>query len=174
MSNPLTLSVSLAGLGALMASLPAAAKLPSAGLTYGDGVLSVPPGWIDLVQTIIAVPDWEALGIRAALIAYAADRRFRKEVAGIEVNGISVATDDRSKLMITGARLATMADPEWSTVWHGSDGNTYPVDAVGMIAISDAVQSHVNSGFATFAVVKAAIEAGEITTEAEIDAQIEV
>ena len=39
-----------------------------------------------------------------------------------------------------------------------------------MVLISDAVQAHVNAGFATFATVKAAIEAGTITTTAEIDA----
>ncbi|SFI90049.1 hypothetical protein SAMN05216304_103924 [Bosea sp. OK403] len=39
-----------------------------------------------------------------------------------------------------------------------------------MLAISDAVKTHANSGFATFATVKDGIEAGEITTTAEIDA----
>ncbi|MBX9873344.1 MAG: DUF4376 domain-containing protein [Beijerinckiaceae bacterium] len=104
------------------------------------------------------------------LVAYAADRRWQNEVGGIVVADVPVATDDRSKLMITGARVAAMADPGWSTVWHGADGNTYPVDVAAMVLISDAVQAHVNAGFATFATVKAAIEAGTITTTAEIDA----
>ncbi len=104
------------------------------------------------------------------LAAYAADVRWRKEVGGVLVSGIPIATDDRAKLMITGARVAAMADPGWTTSWHGTDGNTYPVDAAAMVAISDAVQAHVNATFATFAAVKAAIEAGEITTAAEVDA----
>lgn len=104
------------------------------------------------------------------LLAHAADLRWRKEVGGVLVGDVPVATDDRSKLMITGARVAAMADPDWSTEWHGADGATYPVDAVAMVAISDAVQAHVNDVFATFAAVKAAIEAGTITTTAEIDA----
>jgi hypothetical protein len=104
------------------------------------------------------------------LVAYAADARWRKEVGGITIAGVPVATDDRSKLMITGARVAAMADSGWSTVWHGSDGLTYPVDAAAMVVISDAVQAHVNAGFATFATVKAAIAADTITTTAEIDA----
>jgi hypothetical protein len=107
---------------------------------------------------------------KADLVAYAADRRWRQEVGGITVAGVPVATDDRSKLMITGARVAAMADSGWSTVWHGADGNTYPVDAPAMVAISNAVQAHVNGGFATFALVKAAIESGTITTLAEVDA----
>ena len=104
------------------------------------------------------------------LVDYAADRRWRKEIGGIIVAGIPVATDDRAKLMITGARVAAMADPGWTTSWHGTDGNTYPVDAAAMVTISDAVQAHVNATFSTFAVVKAAIEAGEFTTATEVDA----
>lgn len=128
----------------------------------------VAPGW-RLEGGTLVPPPVEAPS-QAVLIAYAADLRWRQEVGGIVVGGVSVATDDRAKVMITGARLAASADPEWSTVWHGADGATYPVDAAAMVAISDAVQSHVNSGFATFAAVKAGIEVGAITTSSEIDA----
>ncbi|TCR60928.1 DUF4376 domain-containing protein [Bosea sp. BK604] len=104
------------------------------------------------------------------LLAYAADRRWRQEVGGITISGVPIATDDRSKIMIMGARVAAEADPDWSTIWHGADGGTYPIDAAAIVAISDAVQAHVNQGFATFAEVKAEIEAGEITTPEEVDA----
>lgn len=104
------------------------------------------------------------------LVAYAADMRWQKEIGGIIVAGVPIATDDRSKLMITGARVAAMADPNWSTIWHGADGNTYPIDAAAMVMISDEVQAHVNATFQTFAAVKAAIDAEAITTTAEIDA----
>ncbi|MBN9443690.1 DUF4376 domain-containing protein [Bosea sp. (in: a-proteobacteria)] len=133
--------------------------------------------WADLLANIGRrkvvsgeIVAWEPPPAPVNLVAYAADRRWRKEVGGIVVADVPVATDDRSKLMITGARVAAMADPGWSTVWHGADGQTYPVDAAAMVLISDAVQAHVNAGFATFATVKAAIEAGTITTTAEIDA----
>lgn len=107
------------------------------------------------------------------LLAYAADRRWRREVGGILVGTVPVATDDRSKIMIMGARVAAAASPDWETVWHGADGQTYPINAAAMIAISNAVEAHVNATFATFATVKAEIEAGEITTLAEIDAEFE-
>nr|WP_047581392.1 DUF4376 domain-containing protein [Methylobacterium sp. ZNC0032] len=126
------------------------------------------PGW-SYADGLFVGPETQGLS-KAELTARAADRRWRQEVGGITVAGVPVATDDRAKLMITGARVAAMADPDWSTVWHGADGQTYPVDAAAMVAISDAVQAHVNSGFATFAAVKAAIEAGTITTAADIDA----
>ena len=108
--------------------------------------------------------------VRAGLVAYAADRRWQIETGGINFAGIPVATDDRAKIMIMGARVAAAADPGWETVWHGTDGKTYPLTAVSMIAISSAVEAHVNATFATFAAVKADVDAGKITTVAEIDA----
>lgn len=107
---------------------------------------------------------------RARLLAYAANRRWQNEVGGTTVGSVPIATDDRSKTMVLGARVAAAADPGWETVWHGADGQTYPLNAAAMIAISNAVEAHVNATFATFAAVKADIEAGEITTFAEIDA----
>lgn len=157
-------------------------------LVKDPGSFPLPEG-IALVESSLAQIGWswsEAEGFQppqpgpepglsqAELVAYAADLRWRLEVGGIVVGGVPVATDDRAKMMIVGARVAAMADPQWSTVWHGADGNTYPVDAAAMIAISDEVQAHVNTGFATFAAVKADIEAGTITTTAEINAAFAV
>ncbi len=104
------------------------------------------------------------------LVAYAADRRWRKEVGGIEIAGIPIMTDDRSKQMILGGRMAASVDPDWSTQWVGANGTVYPVDAAAMVAISDAVQAHVNGCFLTFATVRAQIASGETTTFQEIDA----
>lgn len=142
---------------------------PDAGFVEADSAVTVGMAYADGDFGPAPEPEPPVL-TDAELIAYAADRRWRREVGGILVGTVPVATDDRSKLMITGARLAAGADPAWSTVWHGADGQTYPVDAAAMVAISDAVQAHVNSSFATFASVKAAIDAGEITTTDEIDA----
>lgn len=101
---------------------------------------------------------------------YAAAKRWEKEVGGIEINGLTVATDDRSKTMISGARVAAMADPDFTTSWKGAGGEFVPLDAHAVIAISDAVLAHVSNCFAIEAQVLAAIEAGSITTEAQIDA----
>lgn len=106
------------------------------------------------------------------LAAYAADARWRRETGGIVVAGIAVATDDRSKMMIIGARLAAMADDHWSTIWRGVDGAAHPVDAAAMIAISDAVQAHVNQCFAAYAQIAQRIASGQITSTAAIDAAI--
>lgn len=128
----------------------------------------VQPGWAAVdggFSAPVAVPPSQE-----RLMAYAADRRWRREVGGIVIGGVPVATDDRSKIMIMGARVAAAADAGWETIWHGSDGQTYPLNAAAMIAISNAVEAHVNATFATFAAVKVDIVAGEITTLAAIDA----
>jgi hypothetical protein len=118
------------------------------------------------LDAVIAAHD----PVRSGLVAYARDKRWQVEVGGIVVGGVPVATDDRSKVMIVGARLAAQADPAWSTIWQGSDGQAYPVDAAAMLAISDGVRAHVNASFATLASVAAGIEAGTIADTAGIDA----
>lgn len=129
-------------------------------------------GWVLTDDGEITPPDVEPAPppTSADLIAHAADLRWRKETGGVTLGGIPVATDDRSKVMIIGARVAAQSDPEWTTVWHGADGSAYPLNAAAMVAISSAVEAHVNSTFATFAIVKSDIESGKITTTAEIDA----
>ncbi|WGD31192.1 DUF4376 domain-containing protein [Ancylobacter sp. WKF20] len=139
----------------LVAELVTCADEVAVGWEYTAGTFAPP---------VTAVPD------TSWLLAYAADKRWRVENGGIVAAGVPVETDDRAKLMITGSRLAAMADPLWSTVWDGADGGSYPVDAAAMVVISDAVQAHVSAAFATYATVRAAIEAGTITTISEIDA----
>lgn len=107
---------------------------------------------------------------RRALIAFAAEMRWQREVGGMVAGGVPIATDDRSKLMIAGARLAALANPGWSTRWQGRDGQSYAVDAEAILAISLAVEAHVNAAFARFAEVKDEIDAGTLTTPAQVEA----
>ena len=107
---------------------------------------------------------------REQLLAHAAAKRWRVETGGITVAGVAVATDDRAKMMIIGARSAAIADADWTTDWIGADGAIHRLDAAAMIAISDAVQAHVGAAFSAYAAILAAIEAGTITSLAEIDA----
>lgn len=127
-----------------------------------------PPGHI-----LIREADYQATPVDVSaddLVAYASSARYRKEVGGIVVADVPVATDDRSKQMILGARVAADADPDFATLWVGADGNIYPITAAAMVMISNAVMAHVAACFATFATVKAQIDAGTITTAAQIDA----
>lgn len=101
---------------------------------------------------------------------HAAQKRWEKEVGGIKLNGLVIHTDDRSKIMISGARVAAEANPNFTTQWKGADGTFVTLDAAMIMAISNAVSTHVSNCFALEAQVLAQIEAGTIRTTAEIDA----
>lgn len=104
------------------------------------------------------------------LVAYAAAKRWEKENGGINVGGAQIATDDRSKVMISGARVAAENDPDFSTEWKAADGSFVTVNAAMIVAISDAMLAHVSNCFALETRVLAQIEAETITTTEEIDA----
>jgi virulence-associated protein VagC len=108
--------------------------------------------------------------VKQSLVAHAANHRWKKEVSGIEYSGISIATDDRSKIMILGARMAAESNPKWSTMWSTANGMV-PIDAKTIVAISDVVQDHVNQCFMIYNTVLDAIASGSINTfEAVSDA----
>jgi hypothetical protein len=108
--------------------------------------------------------------LKEALIAYLKDRRWRVENAGIVAIGVPIATDDRSKMMLIGSRLAAMAAPEtYATPWAALDGTTHQFDAAQMIAVSDTALAHVQACFSLQGELWGAIEAGTITTTQEID-----
>lgn len=128
------------------------------------------PRDIEGEQTTAALQDiLTPYGMFADLKGYAANCRWRKETGGIVVSGLSVATDDRSKLLIAGARIKADANPEFTTKWKTSAGFVL-IDAATIIAISDAVLAHVDACFGAEGEVLASIEAGTITAREEIDA----
>ncbi len=107
---------------------------------------------------------------KVALVAYAADKRWQKETGGFEFNGLHIATDDRSKIMIAGAREAAKANPDFTTPWVTSTGEIAILDAAAIIAISDAVGEHVNNVFGIYSQVLPQILDGTLTDQAQIDA----
>lgn len=140
-------------------------------LPNGDALSPALEGWSneDGYSLVVHVPpDPEPEPVD--LIAYAADARWRRETGGVQFGGFTVATDDRSKLMIVGARAAAQADPDFTTEWKLPDAGFVTLDAAAIIAISDAVLAHVAESFSREAAVIAAIEDETISTPAQIDA----
>lgn len=131
------------------------------------GAIEVP----DAPPNSLMVWDGESFVVsKEQLISHAANSRFLKETGGILVGGITVTTDDRSKQMVLGARVAADANPAFSTPWVGADGSVTVINAATMIDISNAVLAHVAACFSTFAQVKEDIEAGTVSSLEEIDA----
>lgn len=109
--------------------------------------------------------------LKERLIAYAKDKRWQKEVGGIVVAGVPIATDDRSKQMIMGARIAAEADPEFTAEWDAADGQTpVTLSAVQIVAVSNAVLAHVAAVFTAYKTLNAGVLDGSIVTFEAIDA----
>ncbi len=146
-----------------------APQLP-AGVDYDGSHLEIADADAENVEALIDdIANLRSAALKSSLLVYAADKRWRVETGGIVVGGMSVATDDRSKLMITGARVKADKDAAFTTNWKTPAGFV-EIDAATIIAISNAVLDHVDASFAIEGAVLAGIEAGTITTQAQIDA----
>jgi Domain of unknown function (DUF4376) len=114
-------------------------------------------GWIEIAPAI-------------DLTSYTVQKRWEKEVGGITIGAIPVATDDRPKTMIIGARVKAEKDAAFTTPWKGANGEFVTIDATTIIVISNAVLAHVATCFAIEDAVLSGIAAGTISSVAEIDA----
>jgi hypothetical protein len=102
------------------------------------------------------------------LSAYAAGARYQKEIAGITVGGVAIATDDRSKQLIDSIRMAAQTDPNFTTQFVSGTTVT-PMTGPTVIAVSNAVSSYVASTFSVLATTLAGINGSTITTKAQVD-----
>ena len=129
----------------------------------GDEVLT---GWV------FADGAWSApvapTATKPELFAYAASKRWDVENGGISVGGVPIATDDRSKTMIMGARIKADADTGYTVRWKTAAGFV-TLAASDIVNISDAVLNHIDASFNAEADVFGLIDAGEISTTQEID-----
>jgi hypothetical protein len=101
---------------------------------------------------------WAALGntpapantlskLKEAALQALADRRWRAETRGISVNGSPVATDDKSQAKLVGACLAATLDASCSVQWKVADRGFVTLDRDQIIAIAQAVRTHVQACF---------------------------
>ncbi len=122
------------------------------------------------VQNLKVVDTWvvsdlprETIDVR--LSAALAAHRYQVETAGITFSGMTVLTDDRSKLMINGALAAAQRDQNFTTKWKTQAGFV-TLNAAQIIAVADAVAAHVSSCFEAEATVSGNI--ANYTTSAEV------
>lgn len=103
--------------------------------------------------------------VQARLLSALAARRYAVEVGGITVNGQTIATDDRAKVMANGAAAAAQKNASFTTKWKTSAGFV-TLNAAAIIAIADAVAAHVDKCFESEATVAANI--ANYTTAAQV------
>lgn len=163
-----------------------AAKLAADGQTV-ENVILVPS--IEVAADLVTIPVSEAVQIgwrlvgesfvpptlappgKADLLAYSASRRWARERGGTTVGALPVPTDERTQAVLTAAFVQASADPGFTVdPWKVGPGSYVSLSAAEIIAISAAVNAHVQACFALNATVDAAILAGTITTYQQIDA----
>lgn len=128
----------------------------------------------------VVAPDLDLSGYAAsagaasktALLAYAAAARYAKEIAGLTVAGVAVATDRVSQAQITGAWATVQANPGAVIQWKAADGSWSSLNASQITALANAISAHVQACFAAEATLDAAINASPptVTATAAIDA----
>ncbi|HDS1694761.1 TPA: DUF4376 domain-containing protein [Pseudomonas putida] len=102
--------------------------------------------------------------VTAAWMDQIAARRYQAEIGGIELAGLPIATDDRSKLLINGAAARATRDSSYVLKWKTDEGFIdLPADQV--LTMADAVADHVQACFDREAELQAAVADGTITAE---------
>lgn len=115
---------------------------------------------VELTQTLDELKTAKRTEIAAA--------RYTAETGGIEVDGVTIATDRGSQALLTAAVVMARLDPEFKTQWKCADGRFVTLDAMQLRAIGDAVIAHVESCFAREGELCEQIDAA--TTPDELDA----
>lgn len=100
---------------------------------------------------------------------YNSQVRDAKVNGGMVATGIPIKTDNVSRTYVQGGRAMAIDNKQFQTQWLGSDGNFYPLDANGMIAMAGALGDHTNECYMTFQQVAGGISGGAITTTAQVD-----
>jgi hypothetical protein len=104
------------------------------------------------------------------LAAYAAEARYRKEIAGVAWGDYIIQTDRESQSKMLAEFVAMgaglRADP---SPWKFADNKFAVLSNADMAAVCLAGRAHVAAAFAAEQTVQDAITAGTITTFAEID-----
>lgn len=117
-------------------------------------------------EEIAAIPIPPPL-TQAELKAFAADKRWRVETGGIVRLGMPIPTDDRAKLLLLGASSG-MADADTAPYNVGTSSVT--LTGAQYKALYAAIFAHVQACMARQVEIMAAIDAGTITTTAQIEA----
>lgn len=110
---------------------------------------------------------------KRALLDRLAERRWEVETGGLQLNGMSVATDDRSKLLLFAAAEKARLNADFTTKWKTESG-WVPLDAAAILAVRDAVFAHVATCFAREEELAAAVEQASEADLPSIAQSIEV
>lgn len=84
---------------------------------------------------------------KAAKLTALGNKRYAVEQGGIVRNGMFIATDDRSKLLVFAARTKATEDNTATKKWKVSPGVHVTLDAPTLIFIGDEVEAFISDCF---------------------------
>lgn len=116
------------------------------------------------------VPEMSPEAQKAALRAYAADKRWRVEVGGITLGGMRVSTDGVAQRKISELRRRVESGEVAVPFGFKAASGWIDLGLEQIVAVDRAVAAHVAAGYARERIVCAAIEAETITAQGQIDA----
>jgi len=105
-------------------------------------------------------------GAKAAKKQEIAAARYAAEIAGVTVGGVVVKTDRESQALITGAALKATQDGTYSCTWKTESGFV-TLNAATVLAVADAVRTHVQTCFDAEAAKCMLIDAAQTVEEVE-------
>lgn len=117
----------------------------------------------DVVPIPAPVPTLAAQ--KETLLARLAERRWDVETGGVDIGGMNVETDDRSKLLVVNAAARAREDSTYTVRWKVGPGTFITLDAAALISVEAAVFAHVQRCFAREAELSDQIDAAEELTE---------
>lgn len=136
-----------------------------ADIVYAPGISAQDRSAVDAV---IAAHD----PVKPALIAYAAAKRWAKETGGITLpNEVEVATDTVAQTKIAAAKTAFDNGTITGSIEFKAVNGWFTVDAATMTQVYAAVVAHVQGCYVQEKAAVDGINAGTITTTAQVDAE---
>ena len=95
-------------------------------------------------------------------------RRYDAEVGGVTVGGAPIATDRESQAKLIAARILAKEDAGYTLNWKTLAG-FQSLNSTQIIAVADAVASHVQACFNNEATLSAAIDAAQDPDSVNVD-----
>lgn len=125
--------------------------------------------WDEATQLHVVLDEVQEglVQLRARIEARIVERRWEIETGGIVVDGATVATDDRSKLLLAEAERAGMSNPEYNAEWKTATGVWISFSSSQLVALKTAVFAHVTAAFAREKVLS---ESLATTADADLEA----
>lgn len=121
---------------------------------------------VEMVWTVERLPEaW----CRMRLKEYAGNKRWQVETGGTLVGDVPVATDDAAQRKISELRRRAEASEISLPFEFKSQNGWISLGLAAIQGVDQAVSAHVQASYATEKAVSDAIDAGTVTTTADID-----